>query len=57
MDGIRQANVMITLPEDSLWLNAETQQATAAVILNLNSGYTLDANQVRGLYHYKSFFF
>ncbi|KGA98254.1 flagellar M-ring protein FliF [Alkalihalobacillus alcalophilus ATCC 27647 = CGMCC 1.3604] len=51
IDGIQNANVMITLPEDSVWLNTEKQSATAAIILNVAPGYSLDENRVRALYH------
>ncbi|WP_413381625.1 flagellar basal-body MS-ring/collar protein FliF [Alkalihalobacillus sp. 1P02AB] len=54
IDGIQNANVMITLPEDSVWLNAEKQSATAAIILNVAPGYSLDENRVRALYHLAS---
>ncbi|GAF63717.1 flagellar basal-body MS-ring/collar protein FliF [Alkalihalobacillus trypoxylicola] len=54
IDGIRSANVMITLPEESVWLNNEKEAATAAIILQVDPGYQLDANQVRALYHLAS---
>ncbi len=51
IDGVNQANVMITLPEDSVWLSSEKEAATAAIILNLAPGKQLDQSQVKALFH------
>ncbi|ADU30760.1 flagellar basal-body MS-ring/collar protein FliF [Evansella cellulosilytica] len=51
IDGVRNAQVMITLPEESVWLSDDREAATASVLLNLDHGYSLDQNQVRALYH------
>ncbi|MBP3952040.1 flagellar basal-body MS-ring/collar protein FliF [Bacillus suaedae] len=53
INGVNNANVMITLPEESVWLNATEDQnaSTAAVVLDLAPGYQLEQNQVKALYH------
>jgi flagellar M-ring protein FliF len=51
INGVNQANVMITLPEESVWLNAVQESSTAAVVLDLAPGYELDPIQVKALYH------
>ncbi|WP_417891359.1 flagellar basal-body MS-ring/collar protein FliF [Bacillus alkalicola] len=54
IDGINAAHVMITLPEESIWLSDQGQEATAAITLNLQTGYRLDQEQIRALYHLAS---
>ncbi|PYZ98016.1 flagellar M-ring protein FliF [Alteribacter lacisalsi] len=51
MDGIQSAQVMVTLPEPSHWLNDEDQQASASVVLHLAPGSSIQQDQVRALYH------
>ncbi|WP_025027660.1 flagellar basal-body MS-ring/collar protein FliF [Caldalkalibacillus mannanilyticus] len=51
MDGIYSANVMITLPKESLWVADGDQTATASVVLSLQPGLELDPTKVKGLYH------
>ncbi|MED4081545.1 flagellar basal-body MS-ring/collar protein FliF [Halalkalibacterium halodurans] len=51
VDGVNQANVMITLPEQTLWVSDSQQEATASVVVDLAPGFQLDASQVRALYH------
>jgi flagellar M-ring protein FliF len=52
IDGIKDANVMITLPEDTPFLRSDEQSsASASVVVELEPGYTLDPGQIRALYH------
>ncbi|WP_096189130.1 flagellar basal-body MS-ring/collar protein FliF [Evansella halocellulosilytica] len=51
VDGVQSSQVMITLPEESIWLSDEPEQATASVLLNLQPGYNLDQGQIRALHH------
>ncbi|MDQ0206347.1 flagellar basal-body MS-ring/collar protein FliF [Alkalicoccobacillus murimartini] len=51
IDGVQNANVMITLPEESVWLSSTQESATAAVVLDLQFGTQLDPERVKGLYH------
>ncbi|MCD8501831.1 MAG: flagellar M-ring protein FliF [Bacillaceae bacterium] len=51
IDGINNADVIITLPEESIFLSDNDQSAQASVMLNVRPGYQLDQQQVRALYH------
>lgn len=48
--GVESANVMITLPEDSIWVADQKGEAQASVVLDLEPGYELNPEQVRALY-------
>lgn len=48
--GISDAQVMITLPKESIWVNQVQEQATATVILHIDPGYSLNQGQVNALY-------
>lgn len=49
IEGIAQADVMITLPKESIWLSDEEQTATASVVIHTT--HNLDQTQINGLYH------
>jgi flagellar M-ring protein FliF len=51
INGVNHANVMITLPEESVWLSATQEASTAAVVLELAPGYQLEQAQVKALFH------
>ncbi|MFC3882576.1 flagellar basal-body MS-ring/collar protein FliF [Bacillus songklensis] len=51
IDGVNDANVMITLPEKSIWVNEKDQEASASIVLNTKPGYQFDEQQVKSLYH------
>lgn len=51
VSGVTNANVIITMPEESVWLNSGQESATAAVVLELAAGNSLDPSQVKALYH------
>ncbi|WP_078554682.1 flagellar basal-body MS-ring/collar protein FliF [Bacillus alkalicellulosilyticus] len=51
VDGISSANVMITLPEESIWLKDVPNAASASIVVNTSPGYQMEAKQVRALYH------
>ncbi|MBB5172080.1 flagellar basal-body MS-ring/collar protein FliF [Texcoconibacillus texcoconensis] len=51
IEGVENAQVMITLPEESVWVAEEGDVATASVLLNLRQGYSLDQEEVAALYH------
>lgn len=48
--GISDAQVMITLPKESIWVNQVQDKATATVILQLDPGYSLNQAQINALY-------
>ncbi|MBO8171021.1 MAG: flagellar M-ring protein FliF [Bacillaceae bacterium] len=52
IDGVQNAEVMITLPEESVFITpGETQQSTASVIVQVEPGKRLDNSQIRALYY------
>ncbi|MGO4887784.1 flagellar basal-body MS-ring/collar protein FliF [Anaerobacillus sp. MEB173] len=51
IEGVNSANVMITLPEESLWISEQGQVSSASIVLNLATGYQLNQQQVNALYH------
>lgn len=51
INGVQEANVMITLPKNSVWVSDEKAAASASVVLNLKTGYDLKPGQVQALYH------
>ncbi|OIJ13167.1 flagellar M-ring protein FliF [Anaerobacillus alkalilacustris] len=51
IDGVQHAQVMITLPEESIWVSSSDQTASASVLLNIRPGYQLDQSQIRALHH------
>lgn len=51
IDGISDANVMITLPEESVFVSDSSQQASASIILDTQVGNDFNGNQIESLYH------
>lgn len=51
IDGVTEANVMITLPKENVWISDEEQVATASVVVKGDPSFQLDQKQVNGLYH------
>lgn len=52
IDGVKDANVMLTMPEKTVFINdTEGQQATAAVILNTEPGHKFTDEQITTLYN------
>ncbi|SEN59139.1 flagellar M-ring protein FliF [Amphibacillus marinus] len=49
--GIDQANVMINLPDQQIFVSDAQQEATASIRLTLVPGYTFEQDQVNALYH------
>ncbi|MBA2174115.1 flagellar M-ring protein FliF [Halobacillus locisalis] len=53
--GIQDAQVMINLPEEQIFLDPESQQpASASIVLGVQPGYQLENNQVEALYNLAS---
>lgn len=48
--GVRSAQVMITLPQESVWVTETPDTATASVIVDVEPGTTLDQKQINSLY-------
>lgn len=51
IDGIDDANVMINLPEESVFVNETSEEASASIILHTGAGYQISNNQIESLYH------
>ncbi|AHL71411.1 flagellar basal-body MS-ring/collar protein FliF [Bacillus altitudinis] len=51
IDGIKDSKVMINLPKDSVFVGEEQSNASASIVLQVQPGYTLTQQQVKGLYH------
>lgn len=51
IDGVTEANVMITLPKENVWITDEEQTSTASIVVQGDPTFQLDQKQVNGLYH------
>lgn len=51
IEGIQDANVMITLPEETVFISDQQEEATAAIVLYTDPGYQLKGNQIDALHH------
>ncbi|MGJ7921951.1 flagellar basal-body MS-ring/collar protein FliF [Neobacillus sp. LXY-4] len=52
ISGVKSAEVMITLPKESVFIRPETEdKSSASIIVNLEPGEELDTGQVKALYH------
>lgn len=50
IDGVQDANVMITLPEKGVFVSDTPEAASASVVLTTKPGYQFDENQISALY-------
>ena len=51
IDGVTEANVMITLPKENVWITDEEQTSTASIVVKGDPTFQLDQKQINGLYH------
>jgi len=51
MEGIDDAQVMINIPEEPVFANEATGEASASIVLNTQPGYQFQGNQIKSLYH------
>jgi flagellar M-ring protein FliF len=51
IDGVAQAKVMINMPDKGVFVNDQTQEASASIVLTLKPGVQLDQKQINSLYH------
>jgi len=51
IDGVAEANVMITLPKENIWITDEEQVATASVVIRGEPSFQLVQKQINGLHH------
>ncbi|UOQ93217.1 flagellar M-ring protein FliF [Halobacillus shinanisalinarum] len=52
--GIEDAKVMINIPEEQVFMSETNQEASASVVLSIQPGYDIQANQVEALYNLAS---
>lgn len=50
IEGIKDASVMITLPEKGIFVSDQTEEASASIILTTESGYQFSDSQIKALY-------
>ncbi|EDL63940.1 flagellar M-ring protein [Bacillus sp. SG-1] len=51
IEGVQDANVMITLPEKGVFISDAVEQASASIVLNTKPGFNFDQKQIKSLYH------
>src|SRR5690625_153472 len=51
VDGIQDANVMINMPKDPVFVSEKGQAATASIVIHTKPGYQFEGNQINSLYH------
>lgn len=51
VDGVNSAKVMLSLPEKSIFVSDQGEEATAAIMLDTKPGYHFDEKQIRALFH------
>ncbi|WP_067838603.1 flagellar basal-body MS-ring/collar protein FliF [Amphibacillus sediminis] len=49
--GVEQANVMITLPQEQIFVSDRQDEASAAINLVVANGYRFEQEQINALYH------
>ena len=50
VDGIKDAKVMITLPEESIFVSDESKEASASIVITTEPGNNFSENQIKALY-------
>lgn len=50
IDGIKDAKVMINMPNDPVFASDTAQEATASIVLETEPGYAFEGNQIDSLY-------
>lgn len=51
IDGIEDAKVMINMPEEPVFVDENSQTASASIVLQTKPGYDFKNNQIESLYH------
>ncbi|MFK2824993.1 flagellar basal-body MS-ring/collar protein FliF [Bacillus sp. B190/17] len=51
IEGVKDAKVMINLPEKDVFVREDAEKASASVVLNTELGYQFDDKQIKSLYH------
>ncbi|MFD2044099.1 flagellar basal-body MS-ring/collar protein FliF [Ornithinibacillus salinisoli] len=51
IDGIQDAQVMITMPKEPVFASESLQPTSASIVLHTQPGYQFEGNQIDSLYH------
>ncbi|RJS62184.1 flagellar basal-body MS-ring/collar protein FliF [Bacillus sp. PK3_68] len=51
IEGVKDAKVMINLPQKEVFVKDDEEKASASVVLKTESGYQFDEKQIKSLYH------
>lgn len=51
VQGIENAEVMINMPKEPVFVSETEQQASASIVINTQPGYEFQGNQIETLYH------
>lgn len=51
IDGIQDAQVMINMPEQPVFADENTGEASVSIMIHTEPGYQFEGNQIQGLYH------
>jgi len=51
IDGIKDAKVILSLPEKGVFIKDQTEEASASIVLNTQPGYQFEEKQIKALYH------
>lgn len=51
IEGVKDAQVMLSLPEEGVFVRESTQEASASIVIENDPGYQFDQNHVNALYH------
>ncbi|KAB2337506.1 flagellar basal body M-ring protein FliF [Cytobacillus depressus] len=51
IDGIKDAKVMINIPDKGIFVKDPSEEASASIVLNTKPGYQFEQSQIQALYH------
>jgi flagellar M-ring protein FliF len=51
IDGVEDAKVMINLPQPSVFVSEQEEEASASIVLKTKPGYKFNDQQIKSLYH------
>src|SRR5690625_2463284 len=51
IEGIEDAKVMITLPQESIFVSDALEEASASIVIHTQFGHEFEGNQIESLYH------
>ncbi|MBU5594955.1 flagellar M-ring protein FliF [Amphibacillus sp. MSJ-3] len=51
IEGIEQANVMISMPQQQIFVSDEAEEGTASIVISVAPGHHFESEQINALYH------